>query len=66
MPDISMCANDVCPMRKSCRRNPDSGTEPHARQSWMMFRFVMDLDGELICGDYWPVAERLEAHDEGR
>ena len=28
MPDITMCFNQLCPIRAECKRNEDSGTEP--------------------------------------
>lgn len=48
MPDISMCANSECPMKKDCYRNPASGTKPSLMQSWSAF--APDKDGN--CENY--------------
>lgn len=51
MPDISMCADEICPSRETCYRSPASGTKPtEYRQAWMEFR--RDPDSER-CPDYW-------------
>jgi len=52
MPDISMCMSSTCPLKRSCYRNPDSGTEPSEfRQSWFIGPAAEGLD----CQYYWPV-----------
>jgi len=52
MPDISMCESSTCPLKGSCYRNPDSGTEPSEfRQSW----FVGPAAEGLDCKYYWPM-----------
>ena len=56
MPDITMCANDKCPIRKKCKRSPDSGTVPSDMwQSWTKFEPVyVDDDADAdISVDSW-------------
>lgn len=51
MPDITMCRSDDCPHRKSCYRNPESGTKPsESRQSW----FLASPNTEGVCDYFWP------------
>ena len=60
MPDISMCPDDECPVRRSCRRNPASGTTPTPlMQSWMGFHH----DGPQGCAEFWakPGLETADA-----
>ena len=51
MPDISMCADDACPVRHRCRRHQASGTVPNGWQSWMAFQH----EGPEGCAAFWPV-----------
>lgn len=49
MPDIAMCANEKCPLSKTCKRHEDSGTKPSDYwQSWA------DFEPEN-CEYYWPI-----------
>ena len=63
MPDISMCADDGCPVRFTCRRHEASGTKPGPWQTWMMFEHTSDqgfwarieqVAPVLIDGGYMP------------
>lgn len=63
MPDITMCNNDGCPLRKSCYRHSDSGTQPDYRQSFSQWQphWTGDDDhdgGGWKCEGYWPTRER--------
>ena len=68
MPDITMCKNQTCPMRKSCYRHTESGTEPNPRwQSWASWKPLMvglddhdDSHHGWACGGYWPTVERKD------
>ena len=44
MPDITMCVNDKCPMRKICLRHRDSGVNPSDHQSWSRFKYNKDKE----------------------
>lgn len=62
MPDITMCANDDCPLSEGCYRNPFSGTNPNPlRQSWS--RFTADEDGE--CDHFLAVKSRPQGASDG-
>lgn len=50
MPDITMCASNDCPLRKSCYRNMESGTKPGRRQSF----FFHNPNTEDVCDYFWP------------
>ena len=60
MPDITMCNSQKCERRKTCKRNPASGTVPDKySQSWQEF----DAGGK--CELYWPIIDTsLEADVE--
>ena len=47
MPDITMCMNDNCPVRKDCYRHTAT---PSEWQSWSVFEW----DGKDGCGDFSP------------
>lgn len=52
MPDIMMCDASRCPASKTCRRNPDSGTEPKEwHQSWWIRGENDPVHPE--CNHYW-------------
>lgn len=52
MPDISMCLNDQCSVRRICRRHEDSGTTPTPkRQSYTAF------PGGDDCSGFWRAFE---------
>lgn len=53
MPDITMCASETCTHRKTCYRNPESGTKPGQRQSW----FYERLHEGDECNAYWSTNE---------
>lgn len=57
MPDISMCASEICPLRFTCYRNPESGTVPSEYwQSWFDLEAVGDGRSKLEtdkCVHYW-------------
>lgn len=48
MPDFTMCSDNECPMKETCKRNPASGTEPSDWQPWVRF----NREG-LACNYYW-------------
>lgn len=55
MPDITMCDSKTCVVRKTCHRNPESGTNPSEyRQSW----FVQPPGDDADCVSYWPTNGR--------
>jgi hypothetical protein len=56
MPDITMCANDDCPVRHLCHRHQASGTWPtEHRQSYAVFVGPRLIDGQSVeCPDFWP------------
>ncbi len=61
MTDIAMCPSKTCPSRKTCRRNPASGTKPTPDwQAWSDFDFVRGF-GER-CAHY--MANALEGAEE--
>ncbi len=54
MPDITMCASEVCTLKVNCYRSPASGTKPNEyRQAWYLDK---TLTGEG-CKSYWPLRE---------
>lgn len=54
MPDISMCADDACPVKKSCYRHVASGTR--ASSLWQTYSaFVHTSDAG--CPEFWPVRQ---------
>ena len=54
-PAISMCQDDHCPQRKTCRRHETSGTIPKPlRQPWLERSPRKNDDS---CDLYWPVKE---------
>ena len=58
MPDMTMCANEDCPLRKKCYRHADSGTKPTEHwQFYSAFQFVLREDGEARCPDFWLVRQ---------
>ncbi len=57
MPDISMCADDKCPSRTTCKRNKASGT---VASYWQAYADFTHDDETGKCGDYWPVIEKVK------
>ena len=57
MPDITMCADENCPLSISCYRSKQSGTRPHERQSWDHFYRPPDNHFMPECAWY------IEAYD---
>lgn len=54
MPDITMCANGICPLRQRCYRSPDSGTQPTEwRQSWSVFEPYWSPAGDDFTCDHY-------------
>lgn len=54
MPDISMCANQTCPLAPSCYRHEASGTKPNPyRQAYAAFSWVK-VEGKPTCEYYAP------------
>ena len=53
MPDISMCANGSCPLRKTCYRF-NSTPNPY-RQTYSQFDWKTNESGEPICNYFWPI-----------
>jgi len=56
MPDISMCANEECPLKKGCYRY--TATPNPYRQAYGSFKFnparvKMDQDPHAICEHFW-------------
>lgn len=49
MPDISMCANQECPLKAICYRNPASGTKPSEYQTF----FHPVADEFTGCDYFW-------------
>ena len=69
MPDISMCANGTCPIRRDCYRSPDSGTKPNERrQSWMTWEPSNATSSQnVMCHGFmelWPKRASLEPVNE--
>jgi hypothetical protein len=55
MPDITMCTNDHCPVKDTCRRS-HSGTKPNeGRQSWSTWAWT-NVEG---CDAYWQVKHEV-------
>lgn len=53
MPDISMCKNETCPLRKTCYRFM---AKPSPwRQAYGEFKWSEDNEGKVTCDNYWPV-----------
>ncbi len=50
MPDISMCQDNQCPVRKNCRRHQALGTQPSEMQWYSDFHHESSDDG---CEDFW-------------
>ena len=60
MPDIAMCTNKLCPNSKKCYRFL---AEPsHYRQSYGLFEYSLDKDGNVVCDYYWPVSTKKEVN----
>lgn len=54
MPDITMCASDVCDLRTKCYRSPESGTKPSEyRQAWFLDKAITGAS----CCSYWPTRD---------
>lgn len=52
MPDITLCANDTCPIRARCRR---ATTEPSGdHQSYARFEYATFGDGRALCVHWIP------------
>ena len=58
MPDITMCNNDTCPLRKDCYRH-EAEPNPY-RQSYTMFKYL-DWRGD----DFVPIADRSQFANGG-
>jgi len=56
MPDITMCNNDKCPMKKKCKRHMDSGTIPSSFQSWSRFEYRE----QFTCGNFMSNERRYD------
>jgi hypothetical protein len=55
MPDISMCPTTQCPLAKTCKRSPESGTKPDKYgQTWVFYQPTVEGD-TVKCEAYWPV-----------
>ena len=52
MPDFSMCIDDGCPRRETCKRHPASGTIPDRYQSWAA---LWGKDNKGKCAGYIEV-----------
>lgn len=52
MPDISMCADDQCPSRGTCRRSPDGGAQP--TPGWQTWTAFARSPGSSHCPSYYP------------
>lgn len=50
MPDITMCASETCYLRKTCYRNPESGTKPS--EWWQSWFYDKSTEGD-DCTSYW-------------
>lgn len=50
MPDIAMCFSETCSLRKTCYRNPESGTKP---SDWQTM-FAPEIEGKK-CEYYWEI-----------
>jgi hypothetical protein len=51
MPDISMCLNEHCPLRKTCYRFT---AKPSYYQSYSMFHFNINDKNKPTCEFYCP------------
>ena len=51
MPDITMCASNICPKRTECYRHAESGTEPNP---WRQAYFVDTGENENGCDRFSP------------
>ncbi len=49
MPDISMCKNDTCPLKKSCYRFMAT---PGMRQSYSVFEYKIINDNHITCDGF--------------
>ena len=49
MPDISMCADNECPVRTKCYRHQASGTQPSGWQSYAGFKATSDEGCDHFC-----------------
>lgn len=57
MPDITMCASQICDVRAKCYRNEASGTRPSEFvQSWFYMDGVWGVGPGVdeACEYYWP------------
>jgi len=52
MPDITMCVNNKCALRKICYRHKDSGTKPSSFQSQALFKNNTPQEGRPICDNF--------------
>lgn len=57
MPDISMCMNETCPIKKSCYRYTATPSE-----HWQSYGSFVWKDGK--CDHYWPVEEGYNERDK--
>jgi hypothetical protein len=56
MVDFTMCQSRLCRLADTCRRHPDSGTKPGARQSYLTIDREIDLRNG--CELYWHTEQQ--------
>lgn len=57
MPDISMCANDKCPLRETCYRFKAT---PNTYQTYSSYTYELDPRGKVVCDGY----DKIVKHDK--
>jgi hypothetical protein len=59
MADTTMCTNELCQQRKTCRRSTTSGTKISIPQRWAHFIREGTERENLSCSYYRPVEKDL-------
>lgn len=56
--DFTMCSDDGCPLKETCKRHEASGTLPKEKfQAWFS-RSPRLLKSSDVCKSYWRVYEK--------
>ena len=64
MPDITMCMNKECQLRKQCYRATAKSSGDN--QAWADFGSFVLLSGEIGCEYFWPTANRVTKTQKDR